>query len=78
MKNKTTSELVEMLESFRRNGIRGYCSAIGFTELIAVLKTRRIRIDQDVFFSRPKKDASSLEIKSYNELFNTIYLLCEN
>jgi hypothetical protein len=49
-----------------------------FQELIAVLKTRGILVDQDVFFSRPKKNASSVEIKSYNELFNTLYLLCEN
>ena len=78
MKNKTTLELIEMLESFQRNGIRGYCSAIGFKELIAVLRTRGILIDQDVFFSRPKKNASSVEIKSYEELFNNINSLCEN
>jgi len=78
MKNKTTLELIESLESFRRNGINGYCSALGFRELIAVLRTRGILIDEDVFFSRPKKNASSLEIKSYNELFNTLYLLCKN
>lgn len=78
MKNKTTLELIEMLESFRRNGIRGYCSAFGFQELITVLKTRGILVDQDVFFSRSKKNASSVEIKTYNELFNTLYLLCEN
>lgn len=78
IKNKTTLELVEMLEAFQRNGIRNYCSALGFQELIAVLKTRGIVIDQDVLFSRPKKNASSVEIKSYNELFNNLYLLCKN
>jgi hypothetical protein len=78
MKNKTTLELIEKLELYRTDGIRGFCSALGFQELMAVLRTRGILIDQDVFFSRPRKDASSVEIKSYNELFNTLYLLCEN
>ena len=73
MKNKTTIELIEMLESFQRNGIRSNRSALGFQELIAVLKTRRILVGQDVFFKRSKKKASSVQIKSYNELFNTLY-----
>ena len=61
MKNKTTLELIEMLESYRTNGIRGYCSALGFQYLKAVLKTRGILIDEDVFFSRAKKNFSSDE-----------------
>ena len=64
MKNKTTLELVKMLESFRENGIKGHCSRIGFEGLKAVLKTRGINIDEDMFFSRLKKNSSSDEGKS--------------
>lgn len=78
MKNKTTVELIEKLEFVRQDGIRCFASALSFQHLKAVLKTRGILIDEDIFFSRPKKNASSLEIKSYNELFNALYLLCEN
>ncbi|MES2851951.1 MAG: hypothetical protein V4698_03495 [Bacteroidota bacterium] len=53
-----------MLESFRENGIKGHCSRIGFEWLKAELKTRGINIDEDVFFSRPKKNSSSDEGKA--------------
>ena len=53
-----------MLESFRENGIKGHCSRIGFEGLKAVLKTRGINIDEDMFFSRLKKNSSSDEGKS--------------
>ncbi len=64
MKNESTLELVKMLESFRENGIKGHCSRIGFEWLKAELKTRGINIDEDVFFSRPKKNSSSDEGKA--------------
>jgi hypothetical protein len=53
-----------MLESIRENGIKGHCSRIGFEWLKAVLKTRGILIDEDVFFSRLKKNSSSDNTKS--------------
>ena len=64
MKNKTTLELIEELELFRKDGIKGFCSALGFQYLKAVLKTRGILIDEDVFFSCPKKNSSSDETKT--------------
>ncbi len=64
MKNKSTLELIKMLESFREDGIKGHCSRIGFEWVKAVLKTRGILIDEDVFFSRPKKNSSTDETKS--------------
>jgi len=78
MKNKTTLELIEKLESYRLHGINSFAESCGFRYVKAVLQTREIIIDDDDFFSRPKKNASSVEIKSYEELFNTINFLCEN
>lgn len=78
MNNKTTLELIEKLECFRVGGIRGYCHALGFLHVKAALKTRGIVVDDDVFFSRPKKNVTSVEIKSYQELFNIDYLKCLN
>ena len=78
MKNKTTLELIEKLESYRVHGIRCFANSYGFRHVKAVLRTRGIIIDDDDFFSRPKKNPSSVEIKSYEELFNNISFLCEN